>query len=188
VTDGPRIAPLEQMPPDVRALVQRNNPRGMVTHLTRTMARVPAVARHFSELGVVLGRGLLPGRQREIVILRMGWRCGAAYEFGQHTLRGRQVGLSDDEITALTLAPGEGAWDDTDAALIAYVDELYDGNAVSDATWARLAARWSPAELVELSVLAGFYWMVSGFLNTMRVEIEEGDPTWPPGRKPHRGY
>ena len=35
------------------------------------------------------------------------------------------------------------------------------------------------AELIELVIVAGFYRMVSGFLNTMGVELDPGVPSWP---------
>jgi alkylhydroperoxidase family enzyme len=63
--------------------------------------------------------------------------------------------------------------------LVALADELCATNNVSDATWAALAARWSDAELVELVALAGFYRMVSGFLNATGVELDPGVPGFP---------
>ena len=54
-------------------------------------------------------------------------------------------------------------------------DELIDGDRVSDATWRGLAQRWSEPELIELVVLAGFYRMTAGFLNSVGVEAEAAD-------------
>jgi alkylhydroperoxidase family enzyme len=114
----------------------------------------------------------------------MGWRCGSIYEFGQHTVIALADGLTQEEIAAVTREPGEYSWSEADASLIAFVDELYEGNSVSDPTWARLTARWSPTQLVELLILAGLYWMVSGFLNTTGVQLDSGVPGWPHGRLP----
>ena len=50
---------------------------------------------------------------------------------------------------------------------------------MGDATWAALRGRWNEAELVELVAMAGFYRMVSGFLNTMGVPLDDGVPPWP---------
>lgn len=36
--------------------------------------------------GAFLARGLLAGRDRELVVLRTAWRTGSAYEWGQHVL------------------------------------------------------------------------------------------------------
>jgi hypothetical protein len=45
---------------------------------------------------------------------------------------------------------------------------------VSDELWAALAARWSPPQLLELLVVAGWYRLLAGVLNAARVERE----TW----------
>ena len=39
--------------------------------------------------------------------------------------------------------------------------------------------RWSDAELVELLVVAGFYRLVSGFLNSAGVQLDDGVPGFP---------
>jgi acyl-CoA reductase-like NAD-dependent aldehyde dehydrogenase len=65
------------------------------------------------------------------------------------------------------------------AALIAMADELAADDCVTDATWAVLAARWGAAELVELLVVAGFYRLVSGFLNSAGVQLDPGVPGFP---------
>jgi alkylhydroperoxidase family enzyme len=129
--------------------------------------------------GFLLNKGLIPEREREIVILRIGWNARAVYEFGQHTVIGRRCGLSDEEITALTRAPDEHEWSDDDRTLIAMADDLSTDDCVSDATWAALSTRWSDAELVELLVVAGFYRLVSGFLNSAGVQLDAGVPGFP---------
>jgi hypothetical protein len=50
---------------------------------------------------------------------------------------------------------------------------------VSDATWQALTKTWNEAELVELVMVAGIYRLVSGFLNTMGVELDADTPGWP---------
>jgi hypothetical protein len=42
-----------------------------------------------------------------------------------------------------------------------------------------LAARWPDDALVELLVVAGFYRLVSGFLNSTGVQLDEGVPGFP---------
>ena len=44
----------------------------------------------------LLFRGSVDARLRELVILRMGWDCQSVYEFGQHTLFGLDVGLTEE--------------------------------------------------------------------------------------------
>ncbi len=153
---------------------------GKALNIFRTLAHHPGLLKRFNVLGgAFLAGGLLPAREREIVILRVGWNCGSVYEFGQHTLIGRDAGLTGAEIAALTTVRALGPWSDDDRALIAMADELCADDCVSDATFAALRQRWNEAELVELVALGGFYRMVSGLLNSLGVEPEPGLPGWP---------
>lgn len=146
-----------------------------------TLAHHPLLLKRYIALGGVFLRfGLLPARERELVILRTGWRTGCEYEFGQHTPLGLAAGLTGEEVARVT-RPGLEGWSPGDAALLELVDDLHRSDRASDATWARLAGRWSEPELVELLALVGFYRMTAGFLNSAGVEREKGVPGWPEG-------
>jgi alkylhydroperoxidase family enzyme len=150
-------------------------------NIFRTIARNEPMARGFLSLGGHLLRGEgLPAREREIVILRTGWRAQSEYEFGQHTVIGQSVGLTDDEVSWLADVSAP-SWSAADAALVAMVDELCADDVVSDATWSLLADTWSEAQLLELLVLAGYYRLVSGLLNSSGVALEPETPGWPDG-------
>ncbi|MEM8905475.1 MAG: carboxymuconolactone decarboxylase family protein [Actinomycetota bacterium] len=151
---------------------------GTPLNIFGVLAHHPKLLKRFNLMGgFLLNKGLVPAREREIVILRVGWNARSVYEFGQHTVIGRDVGLADTEIAAIAGAPHD--WSADDQALIDLADDLCARDAVSEATWAALRPRWSDAELVELVVCAGFYRLVSGFLNTFGVELDDGVPGWP---------
>ena len=133
----------------------------------------------------ILTKSTLPARQRELVILRTGWRCESEYEFGQHTLIGRRAGLTDAEIRALA-GDGSVAWDPPDAALVAATDELVATHDLTDATWAVLDAHFSTEQVLDTIFTVGQYAMVSTFLRAARVAREPGVPGWP-GRGPSAG-
>ena len=157
-----------------------NAPDGTPLNIFGTIAHHPRLLKRFMNFaGLFLNKGFLPAREREIVILRVGWNCQSVYEFGQHTIIGERVGLSLDEVAALTRDVEVGKWSDDDSHLIAMADELCADNCVSDATWQALTKRWNEAELVELVMVAGVYRLVSGFLNTMGVELDADTPGWP---------
>src|SRR3954453_1060416 len=121
----PRIAPLPAHPDDPRQL-----------NIFRTLARSRELYKGFLALGGhLLGGDVLPAREREIVILRTGFRAGSEYEFGQHTRIGRGGGVDADEIARLPDANDSADWNDDDRALVAMVDELCTDDVVSDATW-----------------------------------------------------
>jgi len=179
---SPRIAPLVELTPELLEIMGGgiNSPAGTPLNIFGTIAHHPKLLKRFMNFaGLFLNKGLLPAREREIVILRVGWNCQSVYEFGQHTVIGQRVGLSLTEIDALTKSPSEYQWSDRDATLIAMSDDLCNDNCVSESTWKKLAADWKEDELIELVMVAGTYRLVSGFLNTMGVELDQDTPGWP---------
>ncbi len=125
----------------------------------------------------ILGKSTLPVREREILILRIGWLCKAGYEWGQHVLIGRESGLTDDEIQRIKAGPDAKGWSDTDRALLRAVDELHADAHISDATWAALADSWSTQQLMDLVFTVGQYNLVSMALNTFGVQPDPGLPS-----------
>ncbi len=179
---SPRIAPLVDLTPELQEILGGgiNSPAGTPLNIFGTIAHHPRLLKRFMNFaGLFLNKGLLPAREREIVILRVGWNCQSVYEFGQHTVIGQRVGLSLIEIEALTKTSNEYQWSDRDKTLIAMSDDLCNDNCVSESTWKKLADDWKEDELIELVMVAGTYRLVSGFLNTMGVELDQDTPGWP---------
>lgn len=176
-----RIPPLPADDPVATALGAVPGREGPPLNIFRTLARNEELFKAFSRLGGhLLRRGAVPAREREIVILRVGWRCGSEYEYGQHTVIGRAAGLTEDEVRRIAV-DGVSGWSDDDAALLLMSDELCRDDVVSDETWKKLSARWSEEDMLELLVLAGYYQLVSGMLNSAGVALEPTTPGWPDG-------
>ena len=183
--DSPRIRPVTDPDPRVQQLLaDAAGPGGTPLHIFTTLAHNPKVLRRSNQLGgTLLLSGSLPARDREIVILRVGWNCRSVYEFGQHTVIGARSGLDQNEIRAV--AGGDtGSWSRHDRALVDLADDLCEQDCVSDATWAVLSESFGSQEMVELVVLAGYYRLISGFLNSAGVQLDPGVPGWPEGVVP----
>ena len=179
---APRIEPLPHDDPNAstRALGSDRND-GRPLNIFLTLAKNPSLYDAFTKLGThLLFKGDVPAREREIVILRVGWRSQSEYEFGQHTVIGKAAGLTDDEIARLTRSE-LADWNDDDAALVRLADELCADDVVTDDTWQILGMRWTEPQLLELLMLAGFYRLVSGLLNSAGVALEPSTPGWPTG-------
>jgi alkylhydroperoxidase family enzyme len=154
---------------------------GRPLNIFLTLAKNPPLFEVFTKFGShLLFKGEVPAREREIVILRVGWQSQSEYEFGQHTVIGKQAGLTDEEVTRLARSGTKG-WNDADAALVRLADELCTDNCVSDDTWHALSESWSEPQLLELLMLAGYYRLVSGVLNSAGVSLEPATPGWPAG-------
>jgi alkylhydroperoxidase family enzyme len=119
-------------------------------------------------------KGNLSPRVREIVILRVAWRVGSVYEWGQHVRIGLASGLSQDEIDSLATDDAGAAWSDEERLAVTATDELMADVDLTDATWDAALATWGEQDLMELIILAGNYRMLAGFLNAARVELDEG--------------
>lgn len=148
-------------------------------NLFGTLAHHPDVARRALRLGrVFLFEGTLDPRVREIAILRTAWRTEAEYEWGQHKLLGRAVGLTDDEITDLMTPALVGGWTDHERAVVDAVDDLCAKDTIRQDTWIALTATYAEPELIELTLLIGYYRMLAGLMNAVEVERDAGVPGW----------
>ncbi len=114
------------------------------------------------------------------MITRVCARCGAEYEWGVHIAAfGDAAGFSatDRRVMASVtedlelLAP-------RDRLLVQLVDQLHDTSHVDDALWEALTAHWSPPQLIELMMLAGWYHAVSYVCNAARVPLEKWAARW----------
>jgi 4-carboxymuconolactone decarboxylase len=141
-------------------------------HLFTTLAHQPELFRRWLGFGGALLAGQLPGRLRELVILRAACRFEARYEWAHHIELAEAQGVSGAELAALGGDLTVREWDPFERAALAAVDETKDAGAVSDATWSVLARHLSDADLVELVMLIGHYLMLSTVLRSLRLPLE----------------
>jgi alkylhydroperoxidase family enzyme len=177
MANEPRLAPTteDDWDDETRALVEGSG--GL--NIFRTLAHHPkALKRWLVFGGHVLAKSTLPARERELVILRVGWRCGCEYEFGQHTVIGLRAGITEDEVRRLA-TEGLDGWSDDDAVWLRAADELVADHRIGDDTWTALSTRLDAQQLIDLVFTAGQYELVSMALNTFGVQREEGVPGWP---------
>ncbi len=175
----PRIEPLpeELWEDEAKELLPRAQMHGRTLNIFKTLAAHPRLLKRWMVFGNhVLFRSTLPPRERELVILRIGWLCEAEYEWGQHVLIGKQAGLTADEIARIKLGADAEGWSEFDATLLRAVDELHKEACISDATWQVLAARYNTQQLLDLVFAIGQYNLVSMVLNTLGVQLDEGIP------------
>lgn len=179
----PRIPPLSAEERDAQArellagagaAAATGLPDAEAANIFATLVRHPGLFRRWMPFGGKLLLGKIPARERELMILRTGWRCGSEYEWGQHVRIGKASGLTDDEIARVKVGPDAPAWDPFDAALLRAVDELHDDSCISDATWGELSDRYDERQLIEVPMLVGHYHLVAFTLNTLGVPLDPG--------------
>lgn len=164
---------LSTLSPEDREMAERNKVNDKVINIFRVLMNHPKLARSFGRFGgYILGRQTLNPRDREILILRIGWLNQAQYEWEQHVRIGKAAGLTDDEIDRITKGPKAG-WDRHDAALVQAADDLFENSVVSDQTWQTLSERYNTQQMMDAVFTVGQYNLVSWALNSFGVPLDD---------------
>lgn len=139
-----------------------------------TLVRHPALATRFLPYNdVLLRKGSIDPRLRELVILRVAWRTGSEYEWVQHVRLARGLDVPDAEIDAIAgTGTADHDWSPLETAVLAATDELLAGCRVTDATWDRLAEHLAPRQLVELVFVVGTYVCLSMAFQSFGIELD----------------
>ena len=116
------------------------------------------------------------GALRELIIIRVAQLTGTAYEWLAHYDMAVVQGVPEATLEELTSWRTNADLDDVEREVLAMTDELTVDLEVGDATWAALAERYEPGELVELVLTAAFYSCVSRVLRTLRLPVDPTDP------------
>lgn len=165
-----RVRPLAEAEwdPMLDAIRRRLNP---ILNVHRVQAHHPAL---FSAWGPlrdhIAAGGTLPGRLRELVILRIAHRAESDYEWHQHVIRARREGLSDEEIEAVR--DGTGEWEAREETLLTATDELFDERSLSDPTWAALTSHFTTEQIFDLIFTVGVYLTVAMLIAATGVQLE----------------
>ena len=174
----PRLLPLPagEIPEELLRYTG-SRPGEPVLNIYATLARHPKLAKRWLVFGAhVLGKSALPPRERELVILRTGFRCQSEYEWGQHVRIGKAAGLSDEEIKRIAKGPDAPGWSERDTALLRASDELHDDCCITDATWQALGQWYGEQALLDLIFAIGQYRLVCMALNSLGIQREPGVP------------
>jgi alkylhydroperoxidase family enzyme len=173
--DAPAI-PLpadHELPEEVRDAIANLPP----LNLFRLLGRLPQSFRPFLQLGgSLLSDPKIDPRIREIAILRVAHMTKAAYEWAQHEVLGRSVGVTDADIEAVQSADPAAALD-AEAALVCRVaDEISRDVRLSDEALQLLLERYEVEQACSLILCVSYYNMVSRFLESTRVQVEPESP------------
>jgi alkylhydroperoxidase family enzyme len=178
----PRLAPLEPPFDDTAAVALAGTMPGDATPIAlfRTLARNPRIMTKLKG-GSMLGRGLLPLREREILIDRTTARCGAEYEWGVHiAFFAEKAGFSPAHVADTCAgSPDPGLWTPRELALFEAADALWRAPTLDDTHWERLRAHLSPEEIIEVVAVCGTYQLISAYINVLRIANEPGMPAFP---------
>jgi alkylhydroperoxidase family enzyme len=181
----PRIGALEPPhEPAVAAQLQKMMPPNVPPiALFRTLVRNLPMAEAMTLWGSYeLSRSLsLSLRDREIVIDRTCVRCGCEYEWGVHiAVFAGKARLDQHQIGSLTHGSADDpCWtSERDRLLIRAVDALCDHGDIDNTLWEALCGEFDDSEILDLTMLCGWYHAISFTARTARVPLEAGSPTF----------
>jgi alkylhydroperoxidase family enzyme len=120
-------------------------------------------------------------RDREIVIDRTCVRCGCEYEWGVHiAFFAERARFDRDQVGSLTHGCAEDpCWTtERDRLLIRAVDALCDHRDIDDILWEALRDEFGECEILDLTMLCGWYHAISFTARAARVPLEVGSPTF----------
>ena len=150
--------------------------------LFRTLAKHLPLSRAWGTLGAHnLGRGALPVRDRELIILRTCYLDRCEYEWGVHAkIYAKAAALSEEQYQA-TARPSfdNDSWTAHDRHVLAFADALHAGANAPPTLFTALAETWDEAQLLEACEIAGFYHGVACMANVAGVALEEWGARFP---------
>ena len=179
--DAARIRPLEadEWDEDAKIAMQAFVDAKSDFNIFKTLTNHSALMRRWMVFANhVLFKQTLALRERELLILRIGYLCQAGYEWGQHVQVARKGGMSDDEIRLAKTGPDTPGISELDKLLLRATDELHADSFITDKTWNALSEHLSTEQMMDVVFTVGQYNLVSMALNSFGVQADEGLPGW----------
>jgi alkylhydroperoxidase family enzyme len=177
----PRISPLSerewnQEQSDLMAPMKNNEGVGTIaSNLFTTLVRYPKLFKRWSVFANhVLFKSSLTAEDRELAILRIAWLTKADYEWGQHVLIARDVGMSDATIARVRNGCDDDEWSEAQSALLLAVDQLHQDCEISEQCWDALLQHLSEKQILDLIFTVGNYRLLASVMRSVKVERDAG--------------
>ncbi len=160
--------------PVLKAIFERINARDIdVPNLYLTIANAPLMLQAWIGLTWPLRHeGVSPRSLRELVIMRVAQAEKATYVWAHHWDMAISAGISAEQLESLADWRAAGLFDETQAATLAYAEEVIGNAGVKDATFTNIRNLFSEAEIVELTLAATFYLNLAHFARALWIEPE----------------
>ena len=159
--------------PELAPLVEqiRAERGGKLLNLYRMLLHSPPVARGWLNLFTAIRQQTeLPGRYRELAILRVAVLNGADYEFAQHVPFALKDGCTAEQVEAVRVGSTSPLFDAKDRAVLAYTEAMTREIRVPDAVFRQVKDLFPQREVVELTATVAGYNLVSRFLEAMAID------------------
>jgi 4-carboxymuconolactone decarboxylase len=168
-----RLTPIEseQASPTVQALYKRLREGLMIepNNFFKTMGHAPELLDPLVEFSrVMLEAGVLERRLKEWVILQIARLHHCDYVYGAHK-QALSRALTSDAIGERDMPFDTSTLTAADKLAIRYAGQVSTSE-VDDATYIEVAETFTPEEIVELTVLAGYYTFICRTVNALKID------------------
>jgi uncharacterized peroxidase-related enzyme len=161
--------------PDVgeklRPMFEGMEKKGPVPNVLRALAHSPDLLEAFIATNRALGQTKLDAKLRELAYLKVSDLNGCDYCLQHHRTYGRKAGLTDQQLGDTADFEQSPAYDDLQRDVLRYAEEVTRHVNVSDDLFARLKAKLSDRELVELAMTVGIANFTNRVTETLRFEM-----------------
>jgi 4-carboxymuconolactone decarboxylase len=159
--------------PEIRELLSKLPP----LNVFRMWANAPASFRPLVEFAFsLLAKSEFDARKREIAILRVAHVTRAGYEWFQHAIVAKRVGVTDEEIEKIAVDGPVTGLDEEGNLLCRVADEISTEVRLGDDALQQILDRFGTRQATELILCVSYFNMLSRFLESTRVELEEESP------------
>lgn len=168
--DKEQLALYDSLTGKAVADVQMTNPDGSMVGPFNMMVHAPLLGDAIQRLGgIILFRGSLSARAREIAILCVAAHEQSAFEKSAHEAMGRSAGLTDQEMSAIASSLPLALSDPIEACVLSASRALLKDGDLGDLEYEAAVHALGEAGVIELSTVIGYYSLVAMQLRLFRV-------------------
>ena len=164
--DTPQEAPARELFAELVSQRRLLNLHRMMAHAPPLMKASHAMALAFRG-DAKLARALV-----ELVILRTAQVAQCGYIFERHLPHARACGVTEPQIEELARFRVSAAFTPAQKAALGFAEKAAQRLPVDEAAFAALRRDFAPREIVEITMLVGFYVSAAIFVNTLGVPDE----------------
>ena len=143
-------------------------------NVSRMLANAPASFKAFLDLAFsILFKSEFDPRKREIAVLRVAHVTRSIYEWTHHVGIAKKTGVKDEEIEKIASDGPVSSLDEEGNLLCRVADEISRDIRLSDEALNLILERYGVRGATELILCCSYFNMLSRFLESTRVELEE---------------
>lgn len=145
-----------------------------ILNLHRMMAHAPALMQASGDTALAFRRDTELARSlAELAILRTAQVLDCPYIWSRHLSLARAGEVTERQIEELAHWPDSSAFTSAQKAALGFVEQAAQQTRVADGAFLELRRHCSPREIVELTMLVGFYVSTAIFIKALAVPDEK---------------